>query len=61
MRRNKVGSLVEKEITLTDDELQKLNQLEIKYRNIPKELDADEYAKKILKEINVEQTMQANN
>ena len=61
MRRNKVGSLVEKEITLTVDELQKLNQLEIKYRNIPKELDADEYAKKILKEINVEQTMQANN
>lgn len=35
----------------TDDELQKLSQLEIEYRNIPKEFDGDEYAKKTLKEI----------
>lgn len=61
IKRNKVKSLLEKEITLTDDELQKLNQLEIEYRNIPKEFDADEYAKKTLKEINNEKIMYMNN
>ena len=61
IKRNKAKSLLKKEITLTDDELQKLNQLEIEYRNIPKEFDADEYAKKTLKEINNEKIMYMNN
>lgn len=60
LHRNKARSLSEKEITFTDDELQELNQLEIEYRNIPKEFYADEYARRRLLEIKIEKTMYAD-